>query len=1163
MHLKHLEVSGFKSFADNIKLDFEPGITAVVGPNGCGKSNIIDAIRWCLGEMSAKSLRSSMMMDVVFNGSGSRPPQNMAQVTLTFDNSDKRLPIDFSDVSISRRLFRSGESEYFINKTQCRLRDIKELFLDTGMGEDGYSSLEQGKVEWVLQAKPEERRELFEEAAGVSKYRARREEALRKLERVDIDLSRLADIISVTDDQIRKLENAVAKAKTYERIRGELKVMEIQDWLFQLSNTDQELSDIHARLANAQSAIEQWNTQSHQLDTELAELRLSLTQMEEELIAANGHLHKIDSDIKIGEERLNNARHREQELVYQASMAKENLSRENQKIGELNSNLQTQSKQLDEIVLSGESIEADFTAAKNNFDNAQSTLQAKLKDIKTLRDQILDRAQERARLNQQLSHLTSDLARCTSQIENVNRDMTRVSIQKESVGKVVYSNSEQIDQFRQLLASATQRMKDIVHQTGVLTSRLEELRNKRSNNSEDIAHLKAKINAIKDQQTEDPYLAGVQAIQSGAFPNIYGPIARLIQCENSHRDIISSTLGEHLGDMVADSAADAEKAIQFLKEEGKGRVRIWILDRVPSAASDTQLGVVPSGQSLASLIRTDSKFSSLISLLTSSTWIQEFTAYGRAVVNGGSDPSQWKTHMVHRIPEMEQELQEKEQRQQELNEAIQLLETEISSTGHRKEASMKEMEESRVRLELAEEEKAKNEKHLQLLGEEFQTINAEIAQLEATKEQKQVAQAHSSQAFEALQSQEASDHQQLDSLQHNLTETQNLNAQAAAELASNEERRNAFIQKRDWQLSIKKQIEKDIENAQSNMGHYENQLKEVEVGVEAAKSTQKDAAQLIEESISKRELAAQACSDIQIKRTAVAEKIQGAEINVAKVRSELKSAQEIVQTELIKESTLSSRNDSLVQKLREQYELEVPSAKEQFQPVCADPETLDKLKKRVANIGPINLAAPQEHAELVEKSTFLTTQQNDLLKAKDDLKQVIAKINSTTREHFRETFAKVRENFRALYGLLFQGGEADLRFTDEADILNTGIDIFCQPPGKKLLHISLLSGGEKALTAIALLFAFFQVRPSPVALMDEVDAPLDEANVLRYVDMIKKFSVNSQFILISHNKRTMEAANTLYGVTMEELGVSKVLSARLQKAQDAPVEPTPAASGTN
>ncbi|MBV9079614.1 MAG: AAA family ATPase, partial [Elusimicrobia bacterium] len=305
MHLKRLEIHGFKSFADTIKLDFEAGITAVVGPNGCGKSNIIDAIRWSLGEMSAKSLRSSMMMDVVFNGSGSRPPQNMAEVTLTFDNTDKRLPIDFTEVSVSRRLFRSGESEYFINRTQCRLRDVKELFLDTGMGEDGYSSLEQGKVEWILQAKPEERRELFEEAAGVSKYRARREEALRKLERVEIDLSRLADIVSVTQDQIRKLENAVSKAKTYQRVREELKNLEIADWLHQLSSADTEAAEIEQRLSQAQQDVEARNTDTHRLDAEISEQRVALAHLEEDLLAANQALSAIDADIKIGEERIN------------------------------------------------------------------------------------------------------------------------------------------------------------------------------------------------------------------------------------------------------------------------------------------------------------------------------------------------------------------------------------------------------------------------------------------------------------------------------------------------------------------------------------------------------------------------------------------------------------------------------------------------------------------------------------------------------------------------------------------------------------------------------------------------------------------------------------------------------------------------------------------
>ena len=391
-------------------------------------------------------------------------------------------------------------------------------------------------------------------------------------------------------------------------------------------------------------------------------------------------------------------------------------------------------------------------------------------------------------------------------------------------------------------------------------------------------------------------------------------------------------------------------------------------------------------------------------------------------------------------------------------------------------------------------------------------------------------------------------------MQLELSEIQQSHAKATAELSAEKEKLSAFQEKLNWQASIVAHNKSEIANVEQNLARHNEAIEAMALHIDEAKSQQAEATALINSSLSERQAAADACANIQASRTEISAQVQEGESALSKIRSEANRVQEEIQNERIRETNIRNRHDSLTQKLQDQYEMTLDTAKAEFAtPVAADAETLEKLKKRVANMGPINLAAPQEYEELVEKNTFLTTQQADLIKAREDLKQVIAKINSTTRDHFRETFNKVRENFRALYGTLFQGGEADLRFTDETHILNTGVDIFCQPPGKKLLHISLLSGGEKALTAIALLFAFFQVRPSPVALLDEVDAPLDEANVLRYAEMIKKFSENSQFLLISHNKRTMEAANTLYGVTMEELGVSKVLSARLHKKEAAEV----------
>ncbi len=1154
MHLKRLDIVGFKSFADNIRLDLEPGITAIVGPNGCGKSNIIDAVRWCLGEMSAKSLRSSQMLDVVFNGSGSRPPQNMAEVTLTFDNSDKRLPIDFSDVSISRRLFRSGESEYFINKTQCRLRDIRELFLDTGMGEDGYSSLEQGKVEWILQAKPEERRELFEEAAGVSKYRARREEALRKLEKVEIDLSRLADIVAVTQDQIRKLENAVNKAKTYQRIREELKVMEVSDWLFQLTNSDVELADVNAKLEQGQRLAEELNTQVHQMDSQISEHRLRLTQLEEELLTANTALNNIDSNIRIGEERLNNARRREQEIEVQRLHTQENVSREAARLEELTTQKVALVQALEEIKAAGALIEAGFAESKKIFDEAEGQLESKRQEAKTIRDLIFSRTQQRGELQAQMSSLSSDVARLGSQKENIEKDRARLSGQLAEVEGRLSAGEGQTNELKAQFNERSNAHTAMSQQIKTLEGRETILRQTLLSRAEDIAKLKGQIHSIHEQQASDPYLAGAQAVLSAGFDGIYGPIGHLFQSDEANRDIVAATLGENLGDLVADSTLDAQRAIDFLRDGEKGRVRIWILDKLGSASKPAFVGNIAGSTSLLSCVRTDEKFRPLLTHICSAMLIQGTSVYGQAVINGGIDPSKWQSHITHRLPELEQSLSEKEALKIKLEKELIALEEEVIATARNKDEALKEVEEVRIRLELALEEFGRIAKQKEFVSEEQMAIDLDAERIESERAAAQVRHDECLAEFNQIQEEEKNNHERLDQLQLELSEIQQSHAKATAELSAEKEKLSAFQEKLNWQASIVAHNKSEIANVEQNLARHNEAIEAMALHIDEAKSQQAEATALINSSLSERQAAADACANIQASRTEISAQVQEGESALSKIRSEANRVQEEIQNERIRETNIRNRHDSLTQKLQDQYEMTLDTAKAEFAtPVAADAETLEKLKKRVANMGPINLAAPQEYEELVEKNTFLTTQQADLIKAREDLKQVIAKINSTTRDHFRETFNKVRENFRALYGTLFQGGEADLRFTDETDILNTGVDIFCQPPGKKLLHISLLSGGEKALTAIALLFAFFQVRPSPVALLDEVDAPLDEANVLRYAEMIKKFSENSQFLLISHNKRTMEAANTLYGVTMEELGVSKVLSARLHKKEAAEV----------
>lgn len=1160
-----MEVTGFKSFADQIKLDFEPGLTAVVGPNGCGKSNIIDAIRWCLGEMSAKSLRSNLMMDVVFNGSGSRPPQNMAEVTLTFDNTDKRLPIDYTDVSITRKLFRSGESEYYINKTQCRLRDIKELFLDTGMGEDGYSSMEQGRVEWILQAKPEERRELFEEAAGVSKYRARREEALRKLERVEIDLSRLADIITVTQEQIRKLESAVNKAQTYQRLRDQLKEMEISDWLFQLEQNDVELKVIEETLTNLQNKTETLNTEVHTLDAEYSGLRVSAAETEENLLQANSALARIDADIKIAEERLSNAKHREQELsTHLASMA-QNIEREESRIAQLSEQETMQEEALKILQEEGTTIETDFASSTEAHDAALKNLEAKRSEVKVMRDTILERAQGRSRAQQELGKMTSDLSRIASDLENRQKEERRSIEQADDVKKTLHENVSAQDSLAQQLTEKTDLLKRITEEQQALNKEEENLRKELLRGAEEVARLSGQIHTIQNEQSHDPYLAGTQALLSAGLNGISGSIGRLIRCQDSDMDLIASILGEHLGDVVADTAEDAKAAIEYLKTNRKGRARIWILDHLAEKAELKPLAELPGGTPLFFRIQCDPKFEPLLGHLLSSFWIHDSEVYGQGLVHGGVDPTQWKSHTNLRLPELETELKQKEKEREIMTEALDVCQKKESDLTSKRDMALKEMEEVRIRLQMTQEEHTRLAGRLKLHEEEQNIIQMEVIQLEEDKTRTQAAFDEKTEKLNNWDRQEKDDHFQLDLRQQEITELQQIYVNCSSDLSAKTERHNSFTDKLNWQKSILEHTRNDRNNIRQNIEHNQKMIKMTGVEIENAKTTQIESQSQIEGALTERNNSSEKCSEVQAERVALTEKMSMIQDQLNAKRDELSRIQEQLQNERIHETHVKNRLETVSQKLQDQYELTLESAKIEFKPIQAELEPLEKLKKRVSGMGPVNLAAPQEHAELMEKNNFLTGQQTDLLKAKDDLREVISKINATTREHFRETFYKVRDNFRTLYGQLFQGGEADLRFTNEADILSTGIDIFCQPPGKKLLHISLLSGGEKALTAVALLFAFFQVRPSPLALLDEVDAPLDEANVVRFVDLIKIFAEKSQFLMITHNKRTMEAANTLYGVTMESLGVSKVLSARLtnkekERASAAPTAEPAAAS---
>jgi chromosome segregation protein len=1160
MYLKYLDLIGFKSFAEKTRLEFEPGITAVIGPNGCGKSNVIDALRWCLGEMSAKSLRSSVLLDVIFSGTESRNPQNMAEVSLTFDNSDHLLPIDYSEVTVARRLYRSGESEYFINKTQCRLRDIREMFLDTGMGEDGYSIMEQGKVEYILQAKPEERRELFEEAAGVSKYKARRDEAQRKLEKVDIDLSRLADVIALTKEQMDRLEASVKKAQQYQRLEQELKTLELQDLLFQAQNIRESLAAFEVRLQNAQQTVQTLTTQTHSGEARLQETRLALTQKQEEFSGAGTRKAAFDGEKKLCEERLRNASLRQAELEQRRAALMDESTKDRTQLDELLKREET----LSNARASSESSHEVLRNSVEEMERSSKTLHAQLKTqeaaLTNLGDEIIECNRLKTQRTQTLHQLRTQATRTEYELQNLYKDRTKSQLKRENLktqAQTYAAEEGELKKDRDTLGAEQLRAEEKL-QSFLIEER--NAQNERGKVNDKIKGLEGRLQALGELGASDPYVSGLQAILSQNFPGVHGPVGRLLESPATHKDMVRAALGERVNYFIAETQGDAEKAIQYLSEQKKGRARFVILDRLPPEGRTQPLGSLRGERALIEMVRYDPSFERAIRALMGGLWVSGSAVYGEGVISGGVDPAHWQDP---RDVNAREEMLEAKKREEEslilkLDERVLHVREQLGRANADKASVASKMNETEVSLRLAERLGREVQDTLRLVEEEMGVIQKQILRAQDELQQMETALQKDETGLKDHDARETELKDRHESLSQEVQSLLAACQQSGRELAAKQgelKAREDIVQMAEQNWA---QNQTHISGLRSSLKTSEEELVRLAANLEESVATQKEMGEKLPEFVGLLMNHEEELRRIRRERDEIQTTAEEGEKALEAIREQLAQARENLTNERMSQSQEQSRVESILHKIKESYQLTLEEALQTHAPATCEPGELEHRRRRLQNMGPVNLAAPEEHAQLQSRYDFLMTQQQDLLKAKEDLNETIMKVNATTMQSFRETFDKVRESFKTIYAQLFEGGEADLRLTNEEDPLNAGVDIFAQPPGKKLQHISLLSGGEKALTANALLFAFFQTRPAPLALLDEVDAPLDEANVVRFTSLLKHYGQKTQFLIISHNKRTMEIADTLYGVTMEEHGVSKILSARLTKKQ--PAETAVAAS---
>ena len=1170
MYLKAIDVVGYKSFAIKTHLDFAPGITGIMGPNGCGKSNIMECVRWCLGEMSYKSLRADAMIEVIFSGTEKRPPLSMTEVTLTFDNASSQLPTQYSEVTVTRRIYRSGESAYFLNRTQCRLRDIREMFLDTGVGGEGYAIIDQGGVDFVLRAKPEERRALFEEAAGVSKYKAKREEALRKLDRVEMDTARLQDSLSLIDEQVRKLDSEARRAKLYKKYQEEFVGLEAAKTLAELASLEAQLAELAGQAGPLQERLDAKTAAVSGEEAEVARLELEKASRLSELSAVNGLIAEVKGESGKLEERCGAADQtiasvdqRREDCVRELEASRERLQGIDPQIAQAGADADRVRGELEaaQAELAGWQAQVDACAAV--FAEADQEREARGSEALAAADGSLALSREVSRKEADLGRRVSDAA---ADLRGLQKDLAE---EARIRGELAAAQAESDGQAAKL-SEAGQK-------AAAAQAALAELRRRQAELSDDILRLssdlsgtKARAEALEAQGGQNPYWVGAQAVLNAGIPGVVGSVRSLIQVEESWKPFVEDLLGERLFAVVCETSSAAKAGIEFLQAAGTGRARFLVLSTLASGSGTRSYP--EQARPLLAHIQYDPRHEAAVRFLCEECYALDKALFGDHWVCGGAQPGPGVQLSLSDIEDMRGRLTGLEAQRVERAAAHARVVEEAAAAEAAVHAALSALS--------AENERAESTaRRLKEKGEACRAAQGDVA-VGADSAAGRLREAALIKAeLRGLRGQQAEAEAREKACRQSEGE-----AQAKAQQA-----KDAFVEKRSGQAVIETRIASLNREMAIHAHGYERLADEKRhlEGIAAERGRElEDLARRRQEAVAAKDLARQQMQVLQgdlarheNEALAVNARLQQTEQELqsrAQALHTLKAERQAAQDELhameLRRGGHQTRQEMLRSQLWDQWQLTLEDAKAKHGAVAVDNEKLEVLRKRIAGMGAINQGAPEEYEALSQRQSFLTTQIGDLTQAKDDLKAAIQKINATTRENFRQTFADTREHFRRLYGVLFEGGEADLVLTNPDDILETGVEIVAQPPGKRLQSISLLSGGEKTMTAIALLFAFFMVRPSPFCMLDEADAALDDANIERFVSMLKEFGARTQFLIISHNKRTMEAAETIYGVTMEEKGVSQIVSIEFQKragthapghapgpkAEARPAEPRPA-----
>lgn len=1226
MYLKNLTVLGFKSFADKTALNFQPGVTAIVGPNGCGKSNVSDAIRWVLGEQSAKALRGGEMADVIFNGTDGRKPLGMAEVSLTIGGVDEEhlrasgVEMAYNEVTVTRRVFRDGGSEYFINKTPCRLKDIQQLFMGTGVGRTSYSIMAQGNITQILSSKPEDRRLIFEEAAGITKYKAQKKEALRKLEYTEQNLVRVEDLVREVKRQIGSLQRQAGKARRYKQISQELQHLDTQLARHQFDILRGEIQERETGAEQLRTGIETTSADVLRCEDEIAQLRERLSELEHEIAAMQqrglelkGESDRHEGRIQFNEERL-------RELAAQNTKALGDLNQAEER-------RQIAAQELAKVQESLRAAEAALAQHRATLESRQAALRQVEEDLRH-RQEALRQAQAGAfTAAQDLSRVRNELTALDLQKQGNVVRLEKLSAEKIQLEEERTRLETRLTEFAanveaQKLNAQTQR--GTVEERQRRLREIQEELNRAGQEQDQLlqqqAEKRSRLNVLEQLQ------AGHEGFSEGALAalkqsqHVLGSLADRISVPDQYVTAIETALGHHLQLVLTENPESARQILADLNSTRKGRASVAALALMSSGpnegngqaiesqpagpAASVQLNGAPLEASR--VVSGESSVRALLERLLGNTrivrdlnaatdaWrstggafhyvtlsgeiLSQHGIYTGGYANGNNGKAAASIlGRKNQIIELQAALAQLQERVAEVSRRKGGLQSEQTELQAGLQQAQTELRAQEVAIATRQGEFNALQNSQRLLHQKIETVVFEVQTLAAQEQEGLQKRAALASRLTGLETEEQARQKQVTDLTAELEALrQQRDAANAAlteskvSLATEEQMRSSFAQQAQALaqrirelaqlaeqrrgemgafIARKQQAESEIQQSRGRveaLQHEREQVNAQTAEVLGRKQTQEGEIASREESLRGQR---RSLTELQERRSTVEVELAQKNMAVQNLRERVQQKYHVNLDDLRSECitiTYADEGPARIHTLSPE-EMAASGAATDWTAVA---QQVEALQKRLDEMGPVNLVAIEEYEETEQRYQFLSKQHEDLVQAKAQLLEVINRINGQTKEMFRTTFEQIRDNFRAMFTEVFGGGKADLVLMDENDLLESGIEIVARPPGKQLQTISLLSGGEQTMTAVSLLFSIYQVKPSPFCVLDELDAPLDESNINRFIRVLQRFLENSQFIIITHNKRTIGMADVLYGVTMQEHGVSKIVSVKFHKSDE-------------